>query len=279
MRIGMFTSVLERDTLGERLAALRGLGLDCTQFNLSDARLPSMPDELDPAAGDYIRGEFEAHGVAMSAINGTFNMIHPDPEQRRVGLRQLQVVAENCGRLGAKVITLCTGTRDPGHMWSAHPDNNAPEAWDDLLHTMESALEIAEAAEVNLAFEPEVANVVDSAVKARRLLDTMGSPRLKVVMDGANIFHAGELPRQHEILAEAADLLGPDIAFAHAKDLLRDGAAGNAAAGTGLLDYHCYLSVLRQAGFDGPLILHGLTEAQAEYSVAFLRTRLARLAY
>src|SRR5205085_9742453 len=108
------------------------------------------------------------------------------------------------------------------------------------------------------AFEPEVSNVVDSAVKARRLLDEVGSPRLKVVLDGANIFHAGELPQMERILREAVALLGPDIALAHAKDLSRDGEAGHEAAGHGLLDYDLYLSLLASAGYAGPLILHGL---------------------
>ena len=54
---------------------------------------------------------------------------------------------------------------------------------------------IASSYGLTLAIEPEVDNVVDSAVKARRLLDEMASPHLKVVIDPANLFHAGELPR------------------------------------------------------------------------------------
>ena len=38
-------------------------------------------------------------------------------------------------------------------------------------------------------------NVVDSAQKARRLLDEVSADHLQVVIDGANLFHAGELPR------------------------------------------------------------------------------------
>ena len=149
-------------------------------------------------------------------------------------------------------------------MWRRHPDNDAPDAWEDLLHTMEEALTLTEETGVTLAFEPEVSNVVDSARKGRLLLDTLRSPRLKVVMDGANIFHAGELPHMRAILEEAIDLLGPDIVLAHAKDLDHDGDAGNLAAGTGLLDYPLYLSLLQQAGFTGPLILHGLTRSAGE---------------
>src|SRR5206468_2393426 len=109
------------------------------------------------------------------------------------------------------IITLCTGTRDPDDMWRRHPDNDTPEAWQDLLASMHEAARIAEENNVTLAFEPEVANVVDSASKGRRLLDEVGSPGLKVVMDGANLFRAGELPRMREVLDEAFVLLGRDI--------------------------------------------------------------------
>jgi len=69
----------------------------------------------------------------------------------------------------------------------------------------------------------------------------------------------------------------PDIVLAHAKDLDHDGEAGSLAAGTGRLDYPLYLSLLQQAGFTGPVILHGLTEAQTTDSIAFLRHTLTTL--
>jgi len=70
------------------------------------------------------------------------------------------------------------------------------------------ATDIARQSRVVLAFEPEVNNVVDSAQKARQLLDEIGSPFLKVTIDAANLFHAGELPRMKEILDEAFALVG-----------------------------------------------------------------------
>ena len=44
-------------------------------------------------------------------------------------------------------------------------------------------VKIADRHEVTLAFEPELNNVVNSVSKARRLLDEIGSPWLKVVID------------------------------------------------------------------------------------------------
>jgi sugar phosphate isomerase/epimerase len=274
VQIGIFTSVFPRPTLSERLAAVRALGLHCVQFDLGSAGVESMPQSISSNLCEQIRCDFSNHGVSMSAINGTYNMIHPDLDTRRRGLGRLGELARACESLGTSVITLCTGSRHPDSMWRRHADNDLPDAWDDMLRAMEEALTLTEATGVTLAFEPEVSNVVDSAPKARLLLDTMQSPRLKVVMDGANIFHAGELLRISDILKEALYLLGPEIVIAHAKDLNHDGDAGNMAAGKGLLDYPLYLLLLKQAGFTGPLILHGLTEAQTSDAVAFLRDTL-----
>ena len=141
----------------------------------------------------------------------------------------------------------------------------------DLVCAIGSALEMTETSGITLAFEPEVSNVIDSAVKARRLLEEIGSRRLKVVIDPANLFHAGELPRMSEILDQAFELLASEIVLAHAKDLSHDGDAGHEAAGTGKLDYPRYLKLLRQTGFKGSLIIHGLREDQVGTTVAFLR--------
>jgi sugar phosphate isomerase/epimerase len=275
MRLGIFAKTFARPSVKEVLGAVRAHGLDCVQFNMACAGLPSMPERIDAAVCNRIRSAAAARGVTLAAVSGTFNMIHPDPEKRRAGLNRLRVLAGACKLLGAPVVTLCTGTRDPEDMWRRHPDNDSAAAWRDLLDSMRVAVGAAEEAGVTLAFEPEVANVVDTARKGRRLLDEIGSPRLKVIMDGANLFHAGDLARMRDVLDEAFALLGPDIALAHAKDLTHDGEAGHAAAGTGLLDYDYYLALLHSCGYDGPLILHGLSEAQVEASVAFLRGKLA----
>jgi sugar phosphate isomerase/epimerase len=277
MKISIFAKTFARPTLAATLDAVRAHGLDSVQFNLSSAGLPTLPDEISPEAVAGIRREMDARGLEMAALSGTFNMIHPDPEQREAGLRRLHVLAQACAGLGTGIITLCTGTRDPQDMWRRHPDNDLPEAWRDLTNSMSQALEIVGEAHVTLGVEPEVANVIDTAAKARRLLDEMQSPHLKIILDAANLFRAGDLARQRAVLNEAFDLLGPDIVLAHAKDLSRDGEAGHQAAGTGALDYVLYLKLLGQSGYTGPLILHSLTEAEVDPAIAFLRAKLGEV--
>jgi len=278
MQIGILMKTFARPTLEARLDAVKVHGLDCGQLSMDCAGLPAMPDEIAPELVARIRREADARGITIASLEGTFNMSHPDAEQRRAGLRRLRVLASACRALGTSKIHLCTGTRDPGNMWRRHPDNDSPEAWRDMVACIREASDIARQAGVTLAFEPEVNNVVDSAKKARRLMDEIGSPHLKVTIDPANIFHAGELPRMREVLDEAFSLVGKDIVLAHAKDLDHDGDAGHLAAGHGKLDYDRYLSLLRACGFQGPLLLHGLTEAQVPGCVAFLRDKFTRAA-
>jgi sugar phosphate isomerase/epimerase len=279
VRIGVFAKTFSRPSQEGVFDAVAGHGIRDTQFNMSVAGLPPMPDEIDPALADRIREDAADRNIAVVAVSGTFNMIHPDLEVRRDGLRRLGVLAGACERLGTSTVTLCTGTRDPADMWRRHPDNATPEAWRDLLDAMQEALETAERRGVTLAFEPEISNVVDSAEKGRRLLDEMRSPRLKVIMDAANLFDtedpARRLSRSEEILGKAFDLLGGDLALAHAKDVRECGEV--VAAGKGDLDYDLYLKRLNEAGYGGSLVMHGLAEEEIDSSLAFLRRKLAEV--
>ncbi len=278
MQIGILLGSFPQRTLEAKLEAAKAQGLDCVQVSMDCAGLPLMPDEISPELASRIRREAAARGITIASVQGTFNMCHPDAEFRRTGLRRLRVLARACPQLGTSKIQICTGTRDRDNMWRRHPDNDSPEAWRDMVACVREAADIARQAGVVLGFEPEVNNVVDSAQKARRLLDEIGSPHLKVTMDAANLFHTGELARMSEVLDQAFALVGKDIVMAHAKDLSHDGDAGHEPAGKGKLDYDRYLSLLHNYGFTGPILLHGLTEAQVPGCVAFLREKLARLA-
>ena len=278
MRLGIFAKTFTRPTLDAVLDAVADHGLGCVQFNFACAGWPSMPDRIYTALADRIRREMEKRKISMAAVSGTFNMIHPDPTIRRDGLRRLEALASACRRLGTSVITLCTGTRNLENMWRHHPANDSPEAWRDLVAAMGEALLIAEQHGITLGIEPEVNNVVDTALKARRLLDEMKSPRLKIIMDAANLFHAGDLPRMREIMHEAFAVLGRDIVLAHAKELNHDGHTGDLPLGQGALDWDYYLTLLRETNFTGPLIMHGISERDVAASVSFLRRKLETVA-
>lgn len=272
MRLGIFARTFSRPTMEEVFDAVKEHSLDCVQFNMACAGLPTLPDDISPSLAIRIHEAAMSRGIEIAAVSGTYNMAHPDPEARQAGLRRLRTLASACHGIGTSVITLSTGTRDPENMWRWHPENASSQAWSDLLSSMEAALQIAEEEQVTLAFEPERANVVSTAAKGHALLTAMQSSRLKVVIDPANLIVPGDEHQMSQMLDEAFDLLGEYIIIAHAKDRGADDTFR--AAGEGILDYDQYVRLLRAAAFDGPLILHGLTEEQIDAALQFLRDKL-----
>ena len=274
MQVGIMSGHFKRPTLAESLDAILGHDIRHLQFNPGSVNVDgSLSDKL--AKAPMVREETKKRGMTISALGGPANMVAVDEAQRRQAVDKLKLLISACGPMGTTVIATCTGSRDPDSMWRKHPDNETEETWRVLQDTLEQVLPVAEAAGAVIAFEPEINNVVTTARKGRRLIDEMGSPSLKVVMDASNLFGEGDLPRMTEILDEAFDLLGDHIAIAHGKDLDRDGDAGHLAAGTGKLDYARYVSLLCALPFDVPVILHGLKEDQVDASVAMLRSHAA----
>jgi sugar phosphate isomerase/epimerase len=269
MRLGIFSKTFDGKDPATVLGAVAQAGFTAAQYNMACSGLPAMPDAIEPGMARAVTLAGNDKGVEITAVSGTYNMIHPEVKIREAGHARLETLAGACADLGTRLITLCTGTRDPKDQWHEHPDNNTPEAWRDLLKSMEVAVAIADKYDVYLGIEPELANVVNSAQRARKLIDQLGSSRLRIVLDPANLFDVATHDEQRSTVAAAIDLLADRIAMGHAKDRYADGKF--ATAGTGVLDYPHYLSRLLAVGFDGPLITHGLTAAEAPGVATFLK--------
>jgi sugar phosphate isomerase/epimerase len=274
MQLGIFAFTFVRQTVEEVFDSIRFCGLEHTEFNFTAIGMQEVPEQVDEAVARRVRTAASQRRISVVSVGGYTNMAHPDPNRRQADLKRLLGLIRSARSLGTDVVALCTGSRDPENMWRRHPSNDEPDAWKDLCTSLSEAIRVAEDEEVTLTIEPEVNNIVHTAEKARRLLDEINSPRLKVTFDGANIFHEGELPRMQELLTEAIDLLAGDIILAHAKDLDHDGDAGQLAAGKGKLDYGHYIAALKGAGFNGPILLHGLEEKQVEDSINYVRSFL-----
>ena len=268
MQLGIFAKTFPGKTAGEVLGAVKSAGFQSAQYNLACSGLPSMADEVPDTVIFEIAAAVKESDIHLVALSATWNMAHPVSSVRQEGLRQLRVMAPAARALNIPLITLCTGTRDAEDQWRHHPGNITPEAWADMRETMAQALSVAEQAGVSLGVEPELGNVVSSAAKARQLLGEMKSPHLKIVLDAANLFERESLGAQRAIVSQAAELLSGSIAMAHAKDRKPDGSF--IAAGQGVLDYPHFLDALHNAGFDGPLVTHGLSADEAPGVAKFL---------
>ena len=269
MQLGIFAKTFDGTAPDTVLAAAAQAGYAAVQYNMACSGLPSMPDQISTVQARAVAEAARAAAITVSAVSATYNMIHPNRAVRDRGQARLDVLASHCRAMSAPMITLCTGTRDPQDQWRTHPENASKAAWADLLSEMERALDTAERYDIVLGIEPELANVISSAAKARDLIRELSNPRIRVVLDPANLFEQASLSEQRRLVSSASELLGERIAMGHAKDRAADG--GFVAAGKGVVDFHHYVSGLKAAGFAGPLVSHGLSAQEAPGVAGFLR--------
>ena len=135
------------------------------------------------------------------------------------------------------------------------------EAWRDLLETMETAIAFAEANDLDLGIEPELANVVVSAARPTRLISELGSDVSRSFSTQPTSSRprrspssGTSLPRPSIFSPTGSSWLMPRIAPS-------DGAF--AAAGKGVLDYPHYMGASGGSASTAPLITHGLDASEA----------------
>ena len=219
-----------------------------------------IPAVIPSAAIRAVAENAEKYGIPVEVINGTFNMAHPDRGIREEGIRRFEILCRAAKELGAKYISLCSGTRNADHLWSPHPDNDTQEAWNDMLDTVSRCTKIAETYGITLAVESEASNIISTPERARRLMDTVGSPNLKMILDCANLFHAGEAHKENvrETLEHAFALYGNDIVLAHGKDIREGDGIDFCGTGLGIVDFAYTAALLEQYDFTGNMFLHGI---------------------
>jgi len=262
MQLGIFAKTFAGTDPDLVLRQVRQAGYHSAHYNMSCSGLDSMPLEIADDVVEAVIGASQKADVSLCGLSATYNMIHPDPAVRADGLQRLACLIRAAARIGIDVVTLCTGTRDPDDQWRSHPENQTPEAWADLLTEMEKAVTLAEAHGVRLGIEPELANVVDSSAKAAHLLTEIRSDCLKIVLDPANLFERATLDAQRKLISDAVETLGENIVMAHAKDRATDGSF--TVPGRGVIDFSHFLHCLGDAGFQGPLVTHGLAASDAK---------------
>ena len=278
MQLGIFAKTFDRPDVASCLHAVADAGIPATQFNLSVAGLPTIPDAPVP---DQIlrdvRAAADQAGVALDAISGTFNAAHPDPAHRQTYLDRFRHLCAAAQDLQIGIITLSSGSRDPDDMWRWHPETTTARAWADSRSTLRALATLAENHGLTLAVEPEHSNVVATADEAIAMLDQIGSPALKIVYDAANLLDPDGYDPAAAAAAISRDIakLGTHIALAHAKELVADRAP--AAPGAGLLPWPLIMQTLHHAGFDGTLVIHGLPESSVPLAVTTLDAALAAI--
>lgn len=230
---------------------------------------PDCTDLLHNGTMTQLRRVAARHGIAIAAVNGTCNMAHPDRSVRTEAVRRFDSFLTAVTELGASIVSLCSGTRCVRHLWTPDPANQTESAWTDMLDTALRMTEIAERHNITLAVETEASNIISTPEAARRLLDTVGSAHLKMILDPANLFLPGtaQIENVRMTLRHAFDCFGRDIVLAHGKDIRAGDGIDFCATGEGIIDYPYLISLLNEIGYHGDMMLHGIYD-EAKFASA-----------
>ena len=275
MKLGVFAKSFAGDDPLTVLSASRAAGFEAVQYNLSCSGIGSLPEAIPDDAVQEIRHAARATGVGIAAISATYNMTDPDPERLASGRRAFQAICEKTPAMGSNLVTVCSGSKHPTDKWQHHPANDDPQSWTDMCNEFEIICEHATQHGVLIGVEPEPANIVSNADRAASLIaDFPGSP-IRIVLDPANMIEDVAPEDHHRTIDQAFDLLGDHLVLAHAKDRFANGRV--APAGRGVVDWTHFLGCLAAIGFNGALVAHGMSAAEAPAVASFLAGHLERL--
>lgn len=271
--LGVFARVFPVAPPAELAATIAGHGFDCVQLNLVAVGLPTVPEphELPALPLEEVGAAFAAAGVSVWGLSATYNMAHPDPERRARETTAAAALIRAAPRVGARAVSLCTGTRDPDNQWRAHPDNTTAAAWDDMITSFGPLLAAAAEAGVQLAVEPEPANVVAGTAEAVRLLAELGErgQPVGIILDAANLVAEVPPDQRESRLREAYEQLGERTICLHAKDVVPWGRrlAGDRSG----LDFGLLAELRSRLPRTVPLIIQDTAPDEVAAAVSMLR--------
>ena len=152
------------------------------------------------------------------------------------------------------------------------------KTWDTVLDGVLRIVEQAEKCGVNVGIEPVAAHTLYSVEWTRKLLDRVGSRRLKVIFDPVNLLTAERIDRQEELWEECFRTLGGDIAVVHLKDFVvaEDHTFAPCLLGEGMMRYETLFAWLHREKSDISILREEIVPETAHRDLAFMKGLLKR---
>ena len=212
----------------------------------------AFPAHFNDHQAQRLRERLAADGVAPVAVNAntamgyfkpvpsklTFapSLISPDEVVRSDRIRIMRDAMALANRLGSPVVTI-TG----GQPLSGEP---APVLRARLLEGLEHVIHAADLAGVDLAFEPEPGQFIETTAALVSLLDEVDHPRLGANLDVGHVWCSGDAP------VESIHQLGPRLKHLHLEDI-KDRRHFHLIPGLGEIDFEAIRRALDEVGYSG----------------------------
>ncbi len=271
LSIGIATFGFPGLTNAELARELAGTGLQTIQLFLSQKdsafwRYNSRAD-LSPLTSDRcqaIAENYRSAGLRIHSIGVYTNLIHPDPAERQANLAYFRAMMEVGRHMGVRTfITEAGHYLDPKAPEPPVPLHFQDAVWPQCVATVRELARLAEPFDATVLLEPFYRGFLASAKRVRVFLEEVNSPRIRALLDPANLIEVNDLE-------EMFQQLGPWIDCIHAKDRKLHTDAG-VAAGAGSLDYPKLVTLAARHTPHAPIILEYVGPNDYKTALAHLR--------
>lgn len=247
MQIGLRLHDAAKLPLEERLAVIRVQGFTCGHLALSKVLDKNMaaPEALTPGYAMYLKRLFAKNELDIAVLGCYLNLANPNPEQLKEIVEKYKAHIRFASHLGCGVVGTETGALNEAYRYE--PSSHTEEALEIFIKNLRPVVEYAEKMGVIFAIEPVFKHIVCNPIRARRVLDEINSPNLQIILDPVNLLDISNYQDQIQIVEEAIELLGKDVAVVHIKDyVVKDGRLESVAAGTGNMNYDAIMKFIKE---------------------------------
>lgn len=210
-----------------------------------------------------IAGIYRSAGHSIHSIGVYTNLIHPDEAERKASLAYFDAMMKAGGYMGVRAFITEAGHYRPQGTEPPIPYHWQEEVWRKMVATGKELARMADAHSATVLLEPYFQGFLATAKRTRMFLEEVGSARIRVLLDPANLLEVNDLE-------EMFNQLGPYIDCFHAKDRKLHVTRG-VGAGAGDLDYRKFVSLAAQRKPSAPLILEYVGADTYKKALAHLR--------
>ena len=247
MQFGIRLHDAVKAPLEERLKAVHEQGFACAHLALSKVISEnSVADSaLTPGYAMYLKRLFDKYGLDVAVLGCYLNLANPDSEKLKTIQNKYMANIRFAAHLGAGVVGTETGAPNLEYKFEEACWNE--ESLQTFINNLRPVVKYAEQMGVLMAIEPVVRHIVCNPVRARRVLDEINSPNLRIILDPVNLLEIYNYEKQDEILDEAVEVLGKDVAVLHVKDFqIKDGKLVSVPVGQGMCHWERVIPYMKK---------------------------------
>ena len=227
-------------------------------------------NDLSPLGEEECRAIAEAYtsqGIDIHSIGVYTNLVHPDEEERNANLAYFGEMFRVGAAMNVRTFITEAGHYEPPEHHGV-PHHFKEEVWHQMVRTGKRLGEMAADYDATVLVEPFYRGFLASAKRTRLFIEDIGSPRVRALLDPANLIEINDL-------SEMFTQLGPYIDCLHAKDRKLHVDRG-VAAGQGDLDYDEFVALAARHAPHAPFILEYVGPDDYKQALDLLRAAVAR---